>query len=56
MVGGGLKQAGTKLRETEARFVVANADGQLVDAVTRKRADFGLVFNHNNECGVKQKM
>ena len=24
--------------------------------MTRKRAEFGLVFNHNNECGVKQKM
>lgn len=22
----------------------------------RKHADFGVVFNHNNECGVKQKM
>ena len=26
------------------------------NAVMRKHADFGLVFNHNNECGVKQKM
>ena len=26
------------------------------NAVMRKHADFGMVFNHNNECGVKQKM
>lgn len=26
------------------------------NAVMRKHADFGLVFNHNNECGVKRKM
>lgn len=26
------------------------------NAVTRKRADFGLVTNHNNDCGVKTEM
>ena len=43
------------MRDPKKRMPLCNgADSG--NAVMRKHADFGMVFNHNNECGVKQKM